>query len=168
MRVADIDEGEREGTPGGVDRGVDGLALEAGELVSPELRDAHVDGDAVALAETRYDLARPGLEHDAVAAQEALHVQLASDHTHAVAAHLRLGTVRVEDLQSETVLAGTRADDEDAVGSDTDVAVAKQAHTPGREVEGDLLTVEDDVVVPETLPLRELHLPETRRCRLHA
>ena len=48
-----------------------------------------------------------------------------------------------------------------------EVAVAEQAHARRRELEGELVHVEDDVVVAEALPLRELDLAETLPLRLH-
>ena len=95
-------------------------------------------------------------------------MQLARDHAHAVAAHLGLAAVGVEDAQREACLAGLLADQQDAVRADAEVAVAEQAHALRRELERELLRVEHDVVVAEALPLGELDLAETLPLRLHA
>src|SRR5450759_854598 len=160
VRVADVDEREREAAAGGVQRLLDALSFEAAELLAAEARDAHVDGDHVALAERGDDLAGCGLEHHGVVAERALHPQLAGDHAHAVAAHLRLAAVGIEDRDREAVRAGRRADDHDAVRADAEVAVAEQAHALRRELERHLFGVHHDVVVAEALPLGELDLAE--------
>ena len=49
-----------------------------------------------------------------------------------------------------------------------EVAVAEQAHALRRELERELLLVQDDVVVAEALPLGELDLAETLPLRLHS
>ena len=59
------------------------------------------------------------------------------------------------------------ADQQDAVGADAEVAVAQQAHALRGELEGDLVVVEDDVLVPQTLPVGELHLAGTLPVWLH-
>src|SRR5665647_1330516 len=160
VRVADVDEREREAAAGGVQGLLDALSFEAAELLAAEARDAHVDGDHVALAERGDDLAGCGLEHHGVVAERALHTQLAGDHAHAVAAHLRLAAVGIEDRDREAVRAGRRADDHDAVRADAEVAVAEQAHALRRELERHLFSVHHDVVVAKALPLGELDLAE--------
>ena len=50
---------------------------------------------------------------------------------------------------------------EDAVAAHADVAVAKKSYSLRSKLEGDLLLVEDDVVVAEALPLGEPHAPQT-------
>ncbi len=95
--------------PAALQRLLDAVPLEAGELLAAETGDAHVHGDHVALAKLGHDGAGERLEDHRVARDGALHAQLARHHAHAVAAHLGLAAVRVEDADLEAVLAGRPA-----------------------------------------------------------
>src|SRR6266849_1818425 len=67
---------------------------------------------------------------------------------------LRLAAVRVEDAQSEIgALRGN--EQEDAVRADAPVPVAHAADGPGRERSAEILLVDHDIVVAETVALRE-------------
>ena len=105
VRVADVHEGEREVAAGGVERLLDAVAFEADELLAAEAGHAHVDGDLEALAELGDDLSGRGLEDHPVA-DEALHLQLARHHADAVAAHLGLAAVGIEDADLPAGVSG--------------------------------------------------------------
>ncbi len=104
VRVADVDEGELEAAPGGVQRLVDGVAVEVGELLAAEPGDAHVDAHAVAVARGRGTISpAPVSSTTRSPVMEPSILQLAGDHAHAVAAHLGFAAVGVEDAQPEAV-----------------------------------------------------------------
>ena len=168
MRVAHVDEREAEVASGNVQGRVHGVIGEVGELLAAESGHTHVDGDRVAFAERGHDLAGGRLQDDRVAGQQALHLQLAGHHAHAVAAHLGLATVRVEDLQPVAVRAGLGTHDQDPVGADAEVAVTEETHTLRSQLEGYLLAVQHDVGVAQALPFGELHLAQTLPLGLHA
>ena len=158
LRVAHVDV--LEAAPGDLARAV-GAARR--ERVGPQPRAPHVDAARRGAEDRRADLPGRGLDRELVAVGPAAPAQVEDRLARAVARQLGLRAVRVEDLQPRDE-AGRRGPRqcEDAVRARAGVAVAEAAHGGGREREGQILCVDDHVVIPKCLPLLEPHLPRFR------
>ena len=147
VRVADGDRDE-----------LDRLSRDVDRLGLPHLDRAHVRLDLLALAHLRDDLARA--DRDAHGACAASAGKPASRDSRPVARELGGRAVGVPDDDLGGI-AVRRRDLDDAVGADAEVVVADPLHPFGRQREGKLSPLDQQVIVAEPVPLRELHL----RCR---
>jgi hypothetical protein len=130
------------------------LSVDVERLLLPHLDGAHLGLDLLAVAHRRHDLARPDFDPDAI--ETVSPRQPAGGDPRPVSGQLRGRAVGIpdDDLRRVTV---RRQHFDDAVRADAEVVVADLLHALGRQRQGKLSPLDQQVVVAEPVPLRELH-----------
>ena len=137
---------------------LDGLTCDVDRLRLPHLDGPHVRLDLLSAAHLRNDLSRADRNpHSPGAASPG---EPACGDPRAVARELGCRAVGIPDHDLGRVTVG-RGDLDDPVGADTEVVIADLLDPFGRQRERKLSPLDQQVIVAEPVPLRELHL----RCR---
>src|SRR3954453_11011038 len=135
-------------------RQLDAFALDGDRLGLADLDSPHLLLDLAAAAHRRRHLPRPYDDSHLVAAAAAR--EPACRDTRPVPGELRRGAVGVPDHDLGAVTVG--GDDlEDAVGADAEVVVADPAHALLGQRRRQIGPLQEQVVVAEAVPFRELH-----------
>ena len=130
------------------------LAVDLERFPLPHLDLAHLRLDLLPVAHRRDDVAGPDADPDAV--EPVTPGQPAGGDSRAVSGQFGGRSVRVPDHDLRRV-AVRRQDLDDPVGADTEVVVADLLHPLGRQRQGKLSPLDQQVIVAEPVPLRELH-----------
>ena len=130
-------------------------------LVRLEHRLAHIDAharhDAVLLDDFRHEDARARLDREFLLVRDMMVIEIARKAADAVAAHLRLAAVRIENAHAEIRLVRIQ-DDEHAVTADAEVAVARFLCKCAVIREFLLPAVNQQEIISTPLPFREFHI----------
>ena len=139
----------------------------AGEVAGCQRGIAHVDAAGIGAGDRRPDRARRRRDRELVAIGPAAPAQVEDRLARAVARQLGLRAVGVEDPQVRDV-AGSRwrREQQHAVGEEAEVRLAEPAHAGGRQLERQLVALDDQVVVAEGLPLLEAHRHRASESRI--
>ncbi len=145
--------------------GPEGKSFELGR------RPAHLDRAGQLAGDRRHDRPRDGADREAVLLGPAVTPQVEDRLPRPVARQLRLGAVGVEDPQLGDELGVLAArEQQDAVGPHAEVRVAEPLDPPRVQLPREPFGLEDQIVVPQRLPLLEFHerslFPD--RCSLQA
>ena len=157
LRVADRDVLEVPGAAAG-DQGPPAVRAARGKVLGPGRGAAHLDRAGPLRGDRRRDRPRRREDREGLRVGPALAAQVEDRLAGPVAGELGLGAVGVEDPQlgdEPRVLAAR--EQQHPVGADPEMRVAEPLH-PGRgQLPGELLRLEDQVVVAQRLPLLESH-----------
>ena len=171
MGVADRDPGEGVGLARDLDRDVHAGVGSVGDRDHRrvEARPAHVDGDlahaVVDPVDLGLDVSPQGLDGEPVLRRVSVVDEVLGEDPEPVAALLGLAAVGVVDLQPE--VAPVRRDvEEHAVGADPEVPVADEADDGLEVAPGQVVPLDDDVVVAETVALDEAHRADPPLARI--